>query len=80
MHKAWARREVEGSEAWRRPSGGRHPDATSKLTARPPGSTREKDHIIGVNAFQVDEATTIDLLEVDNSRVRESQIARLETP
>ncbi len=36
-----------------------------------------KDHIIGVNAFQVDEATTIDLLEVDNSAVRESQIARL---
>jgi methylmalonyl-CoA mutase len=36
-----------------------------------------KDRIIGVNAFQVDEETTIELLEVDNAKVREQQVARL---
>jgi methylmalonyl-CoA mutase len=36
-----------------------------------------KDKIIGVNAFVTDDETTMELLEVDNSAVRESQIERL---
>lgn len=36
-----------------------------------------KDTIVGVNKYLTDEATDIDLLEVDNSSVRESQIKRL---
>jgi methylmalonyl-CoA mutase len=36
-----------------------------------------KDGIIGVNRFQVNEETQLDVLEVDNNAVRESQIARL---
>ena len=35
------------------------------------------DKIIGVNCFQVEDDTNIDILEVDNSKVRESQIMRL---
>lgn len=38
-----------------------------------------KDGIIGVNRFQVSEETQLDVLEVDNNAVRESQIARLKT-
>jgi methylmalonyl-CoA mutase len=37
-----------------------------------------KDTIVGVNKYQTEEKTNIDLLEVDNSAVRNSQIARLE--
>ncbi|TAH19504.1 MAG: methylmalonyl-CoA mutase [Cytophagales bacterium] len=37
-----------------------------------------KDTIVGVNKYQTDEKTTIDLLEIDNATVRNSQIARLE--
>ena len=33
--------------------------------------------IVGVNKFQSDEKTDLEILEVDNSRVRESQLARL---
>ncbi len=36
-----------------------------------------KDTIVGVNKFQTEEQEDIDILEVDNARVRESQIARL---
>ncbi len=36
-----------------------------------------KDIIVGVNQYQVDEATTIDILEVDNAKVRQQQIDRL---
>ncbi|GMQ27086.1 methylmalonyl-CoA mutase [Algoriphagus sp. oki45] len=36
-----------------------------------------KDIIVGVNLYQVSESTEIDLLEVDNQSVRESQIQRL---
>ncbi|MBL7814393.1 MAG: methylmalonyl-CoA mutase [Saprospiraceae bacterium] len=36
-----------------------------------------KDFIVGVNVFKVEEDLQIDLLEVDNTAVRESQIARL---
>ncbi|MDX1940942.1 MAG: methylmalonyl-CoA mutase [Saprospiraceae bacterium] len=36
-----------------------------------------KDQIVGVNVFQVDEETTIDILDVDNAAVRESQIRRI---
>lgn len=38
-----------------------------------------KDGIIGVNRFQVNEETQLDVLEVDNNAVRESQITRLKT-
>jgi methylmalonyl-CoA mutase len=36
-----------------------------------------KDKIIGVNVFRLDKEDPIDILEVDNSAVRESQILRL---
>ncbi len=36
-----------------------------------------KDTIVGVNKYQTDEQDEIDILEVDNKKVRESQIARL---
>lgn len=36
-----------------------------------------KDIIVGVNRYQIDEESTIDILEVDNSKVREAQIDRL---
>lgn len=36
-----------------------------------------KDKIIGVNLFEVEEDTKMDILEVDNTAVREAQIARL---
>jgi methylmalonyl-CoA mutase len=37
-----------------------------------------KDQIVGVNIFRLDEEAPIDILEVDNSAVRESQIRRLQ--
>jgi methylmalonyl-CoA mutase len=37
-----------------------------------------KDTIVGVNKFQTDEKTDIELLEVDNTAVRTSQLARLQ--
>ncbi|MBK9284781.1 MAG: methylmalonyl-CoA mutase [Sphingobacteriaceae bacterium] len=37
-----------------------------------------KDIIVGVNAFQTDEKTKIDILDVDNDKVRKNQIDRLE--
>lgn len=37
-----------------------------------------KDIIVGVNRYQVEETTEIDLLEVDNQSVREAQIQRLQ--
>jgi methylmalonyl-CoA mutase len=37
-----------------------------------------KDRIVGVNIFRTDEKKEIDILEVDNTAVRESQIKRLE--
>lgn len=36
-----------------------------------------KDIIVGVNAFKTDEKTNIDILEVDNTKVRQQQIERL---
>ena len=36
-----------------------------------------KDVIVGVNAYQTNEATDIDLLEVDNTLVRKAQLERL---
>ncbi|MDX5339686.1 MAG: methylmalonyl-CoA mutase [Cyclobacteriaceae bacterium] len=38
-----------------------------------------KDIIVGVNRYQVEESTQIELLEVDNQSVRESQIKRIES-
>lgn len=37
-----------------------------------------KDIIVGVNRYQLDEESEMDILEVDNDKVRESQIARLQ--
>lgn len=37
-----------------------------------------KDIIVGVNRYQVEAATEIDLLEVDNQSVREAQVQRLQ--
>lgn len=36
-----------------------------------------KDIIVGVNKYQTDEASNIEILEVDNTKVREQQVARL---
>lgn len=36
-----------------------------------------KDIIVGVNRYQLDKEDPIDILEIDNTKVRESQIARL---
>ncbi|MBS1545772.1 MAG: methylmalonyl-CoA mutase [Bacteroidetes bacterium] len=80
VHKAWARiQEVEelGGMAKAIESGlpkMRIEEAAAKRQAR---IDTGKDHIIGVNVFQVAEETKLDLLEVDNTKVRESQIARL---
>jgi methylmalonyl-CoA mutase len=37
-----------------------------------------KDTIVGVNKYQTDQPTDIDLLEVDNTAVRQAQVARLQ--
>ncbi|MFZ4785501.1 MAG: methylmalonyl-CoA mutase [Flavobacteriales bacterium] len=37
-----------------------------------------RDKIIGVNIFEVEEETSIDILEVDNTAVRDAQIKRLQ--
>jgi methylmalonyl-CoA mutase len=79
-HKAWARiKEVEelGGMAKAIETGlpkMRIEEAAAKRQAR---IDTGKDRIIGVNAFVTEEETKMDLLEVDNSAVRESQIARL---
>jgi len=38
---------------------------------------RGEDVIVGVNKYQTDTSHTVDILDVDNAKVRESQIARL---
>ena len=38
---------------------------------------RGEDVIVGVNQYQPDEATTVDILDIDNTRVRDQQIARI---
>jgi methylmalonyl-CoA mutase len=38
-----------------------------------------KDQIVGVNVFQIQENSQIDILEVDNSAVREAQLQRLQS-
>jgi methylmalonyl-CoA mutase len=38
-----------------------------------------KDVIVGVNRFQIDEESTIEIREVDNTKVREAQINRLKS-
>ncbi len=38
---------------------------------------RGEDIIVGVNKFRLDEEPEIDTREIDNSAVRESQVARL---
>lgn len=37
----------------------------------------QAQHVVGVNIFQPEELTELDTLEVDNTKVRDSQIARL---
>lgn len=49
-------------------------EASARKQARLDSS---QDILVGVNKFQTKEASDIDILEVDNSVVRESQIARL---
>jgi methylmalonyl-CoA mutase len=38
---------------------------------------RGEEVIVGVNKYRSDEATSVDILDIDNSRVREQQVARL---
>ncbi|MFK8039473.1 MAG: methylmalonyl-CoA mutase [Crocinitomicaceae bacterium] len=38
----------------------------------------EKDIIVGVNRYQLEEESVLDILEIDNTKVRQSQIERLE--
>lgn len=81
VHKAWERiKEVEqlGGMAKAIESGlpkMRIEEAAARRQAR---IDTGKDKIIGVNTFSVEEETNLDLLEVDNTKVRLSQIARLE--
>jgi len=49
-------------------------EAAARKQARIDGG---KDIIVGVNAFQTNEKTTIDILEVDNTKVRNQQLERL---
>jgi methylmalonyl-CoA mutase len=80
VHKAWARiTEVEelGGMSKAIETGlpkMRIEEAAAKRQAR---IDTGKDHIIGVNAFVTEDETQMELLEVDNSAVRESQVARL---
>ncbi|MCC6840663.1 MAG: methylmalonyl-CoA mutase [Flavobacteriales bacterium] len=79
-HKAWARiQEVEelGGMAKAIESGlpkMRIEEAAAKRQAR---IDTGKDHIIGVNSYLAQEETQLDLLEVDNAKVRDQQVARL---
>jgi methylmalonyl-CoA mutase len=49
-------------------------EAAARKQARIDGG---KDIIVGVNLYQTDEKTTIDILDVDNNKVRTQQIQRL---
>ena len=49
-------------------------EAAAKKQAR---IDRGEDVIVGVNKFQVAEQDAVDILEIDNEQVRESQLARL---
>lgn len=49
-------------------------EAAARKQARIDAGT---DQIIGVNCFKVDEDSQLDILEVDNAKVRDAQIARL---
>lgn len=49
-------------------------EAAARKQARIDGG---KDIIVGVNAFQTDEKTNIEILEVDNTKVRNQQLDRL---
>jgi methylmalonyl-CoA mutase len=81
MHKAWALiEEVEamGGMAKAIESGlpkMRIEEAAARKQARIDAGT---DIIVGVNAYQTDAATNIDILAVDNSAVRLGQIERIE--
>ncbi len=80
VHKAWARiKEVEelGGMSKAIETGlpkMRIEEAAAKRQAR---IDTGKDKIIGVNAFVTEDETKMDLLEVDNTSVRESQVTRL---
>ncbi|MCB0812440.1 MAG: cobalamin-dependent protein, partial [Flavobacteriales bacterium] len=80
VHKAWARiKEVEelGGMSKAIETGlpkMRIEEAAAKRQAR---IDTGKDRIIGVNAFVTDDETKMDLLEVDNTAVREQQVERL---
>ena len=80
VHKAWARiKEVEelGGMSKAIETGlpkMRIEEAAAKRQAR---IDTGKDKIIGVNAFVTEDETKMELLEVDNTAVRESQVARL---
>jgi methylmalonyl-CoA mutase len=81
VHKAWARiKEVEelGGMSKAIETGlpkMRIEEAAAKRQAR---IDTGKDKIIGVNAFVTEDETKMELLEVDNSAVRESQVAQVE--
>ncbi|MBI1221290.1 MAG: methylmalonyl-CoA mutase [Bacteroidetes bacterium] len=49
-------------------------EAAAKKQAR---IDSEKEIIVGVNRYQIDEASQLEILEVDNTKVRDGQIARL---
>jgi len=51
-------------------------EAAAKKQAR---IDRGEDVIVGVNKYRIDEQDEVDILEVDNDAVRESQIARLQS-
>ncbi len=82
VQKAWARiEEVEKLGGMSKAIGTGLPkmrieEAAARRQAR---IDTGKDKIIGVNAYKIKEETDLELLEVDNSAVRESQIRRLNT-
>ncbi|MDF1696839.1 MAG: methylmalonyl-CoA mutase [Saprospiraceae bacterium] len=49
-------------------------EAAAKKQAR---IDSQKEMVVGINVFQYDKDATIDILEVDNQKVREGQIARI---
>ena len=80
MHKAWELiQEIEeaGGMAKAIESGlpkMRIEEAAARKQAR---IDSKKDIIVGVNRYQVEDDTELELLEVDNTAVREEQVARL---
>ena len=72
-----------GRGAWRHDQGGRRRACPSSGSRKPPPTRAAKVDtgetvIVGVNRYRLEEEEHLDILEVDNAKVRAGQIARLE--